>query len=72
MVLLPIRTALHRVHGWITAALLEEIKDLRGKESFEPFDTEFGCARCIRQGSVEARTLWLEPANNFLWNVEEK
>ena len=72
MDLLAIRTALHGVHRWITAALLEEMKDLRGKASFEPFNTEFGCARCIRQRSVVAPTLWLKPANNILWNVEEK
>ena len=36
------------------AALLEEMKDVRGSGSFEHCETEFRYSRCIRQGSVEA------------------
>ena len=38
----------------IIAALLEEMKDLKGKASFESCETKFRYSRCIRHGIVEA------------------
>ena len=46
------------VHGHLTAALLEEILDVRGSACFENSETEFRYSRCIRQDGVEAPVLW--------------
>ena len=45
-------------HGHVAAALLEEMKDVRGSVCFENCETEFRYSRCTRRGSVEAPVLW--------------
>ena len=39
-------------HEWMSAALLEEMKNLKGK-AFKSCETECRYSRCIRQGSAE-------------------
>ena len=48
------------VHGWALAALLEEMKGMKGTASFESCETDFRYfthSRCIRQGGMEAPTV---------------
>ena len=59
------------VHGWIVAAVLEDMKNFKGKASCESRETESRYPRCIRHGSVEAPTLWMKLAMHTLWNVDE-
>ena len=47
------------VHRWCFAALPEEMRDLKGMASVESCGTEFRYSRCIKQGRVEAATLWM-------------
>ena len=59
------------VHGWITAALIREMTGLDGHATFENVESKFQLTRCIRQESVEAPTLWLKLAMQFLWDGEQ-
>ena len=38
------------VYGWLVAALLEEMEDLKGKARFEFCETQFRCSKCIMGG----------------------
>ena len=58
--------------GWITAALLREMKGLVGHAAFEGVWSKFNFKLCIRQGGVEAQTLWLKLAKQILWNVRKE
>ena len=58
------------VHGWVTAALPREMEGLEGQAIFENVESKFQCARCIRQGIVEAPRLGLKMAMQILWKVE--
>ena len=51
---------------------LREMKVLEGHAAFEHVESKFKFTRCIRQGSVEAPTLWLKQAMQISWNVEEE
>ena len=62
----------HNVHGWIIAALLREMAGLEGHATFECVERKFSFARCIRQGSVEAPSLWQKMAMQLLANVERE
>ena len=59
-------------HGWITAALLQEMKRHEGHAAFESVESRFHLTRCIRQGSVEAPTLWLRVVKQILVECGEK
>ena len=54
------------------AALLEEMKDVRGSACCENCETEFRFSRCIRQGGVEAPVLWGRVTKYVLWKAETK
>ena len=58
--------------GHVVAALLEEMKDIRGSACFKNCVAEFRYSGCIRQGSVEALVLWRKIAKCVLWRGEEK
>ena len=45
-------------HEHVVAALLEEMKDVRGSACFENSETEFRDSRCVRQGSVDGEDGW--------------
>ena len=51
--------------NWIIAAPLEEMKVLKEVASFESCETEFRYSIGIREGSVEAPTLWKETGTVF-------
>ena len=55
-----------QVHGWTTAAFLQEMAGLEGQDMFETVEETFPCSRCIHQGSVEAPRLWFEMAMQIL------
>ena len=59
------------MHGWLIAALLREMAGHEGEAAFENVESKFLATKCIRQGSVEAPSLWLEMAVQVLWNVEK-
>ena len=50
-------------HGHVVAALLEEMKDVKGCAFF---------AQCIRQGSVQAPVLWGQEAKYVLWESRKE
>ena len=52
-------------HGWIAAAPLRGMKGLKGHADFENVESKFHFARCIRQGGVNAPTLWLKLAQHY-------
>ena len=43
---------------------------MEGQAAFENGESTFPFTSCIRQGSAEARRLWLKMAKQILWNVE--
>ena len=58
---------------WITAVFLfRGMRGLKGQATFESVDSTFNYTWCIRQGSVEAPTLWLTWAEHLRWNVEKE
>ena len=59
-------------YGWITAAMLSGMEGLEGHATFEDVERRFNLTRRIRQGSVEAPTLWLKLAKHILWNAEQE
>ena len=57
------------VHGWTSAAFLQEMAGLEGQDMFDTVEETFPCSRCIRQETVEAPRLWFEMAMQIFWNV---
>ena len=51
-------------------ARVEEMKDLKEMARFESCETAFRYSSCVRQGSVEAPTLWMKLVTRILWNVK--
>ena len=49
---------------------LREMEYLERQASFENVENKCKFTRCIRQGSVEAPTLWLTLAKHVAWNLE--
>ena len=47
-------------------------QDVHGHATFGNVESKFQFTRCIRQGGVEALTLWLKLAMQILWNVEKE
>ena len=48
------------------------MKGLEWPTAFATVESKFNLTRCIRQGSVEAPTLWPKVAQQILWNVEKE
>ena len=57
-------------HDWISAALQSEMGSLQRQATFENVEKSFSVTRCIRHGSVEAPTQWLQMTIHIFWNVE--
>ena len=49
-------------HGWFGEAFREECRNLQRLTEFESCETSFRHSKSIRQGGVEAPTLWMKLA----------
>ena len=63
------RGILRKKSEWITAAPIRELEDVVAQATIENVEKKFQFTRCIRQGSVEAPTLWLKRAHALVSGI---